>query len=73
MSSVLSSAKLGVSAFFDVGTAYDANQRLEDATWHRGVGGGVFLIASVFRLNFDVAHGLKTGDTRFHLGMGFPF
>ncbi len=73
ISSVLSSAKLGVSAFFDVGTAYDANQRLEDATWHRGVGGGVFLIASVFRLNFDVAHGLKTGDTRFHFGMGFPF
>jgi hypothetical protein len=73
ISSVLSSAKLGVSAFFDAGTAFDANQRLEDATWHRGVGGGVFLIASVLRLNFDVAHGLKTGDTRFHFGMGFPF
>jgi Omp85 superfamily domain/POTRA domain, FtsQ-type len=73
ISSVLSSAKLGVTAFFDAGTAYNANQRLEDATWHRGVGGGVFLIASVFRLNFDIAHGLKTGDTRFHFGMGFPF
>jgi len=73
ITSVLSSARLGVTAFFDAGTVYDAGQRLEDATWHRGVGGGVFLIASVFRLNFDVAYGLKTGDTRFHLGMGFPF
>ena len=73
ITSMLSSARLGVTAFFDAGTVYDAGQRLEDATWHRGVGGGVFLIASVFRLNFDVAYGLKTGDTRFHLGMGFPF
>jgi hypothetical protein len=73
ITSVLSSARLGVSAFFDAGTVFDVGQRLDDAGWHRGVGGGVFLIASVFRLNLDVARGLKTGDTRFHLGMGFPF
>jgi surface antigen Omp85-like protein/POTRA domain-containing FtsQ-type protein len=73
ITSILSSAKLGVSAFFDAGTVYDAGQRLENAAWHRGVGGGVFLIASVFRLNLDIAHGLKTGDTHVHFGMGFPF
>jgi Omp85 superfamily domain len=73
ITSVLSSAKLGVSAFFDAGTAYDVGGRLDKAEWHRGVGGGVFLIASVFRLNLDVARGLKTDDTRLHLGVGFPF
>jgi outer membrane translocation and assembly module TamA len=62
-----------VSAFFDAGTAYDVGGRLDKAEWHRGVGGGVFLIASVFRLNLDVARGLKTDDTRLHLGVGFPF
>ena len=29
--------------------------------WHRGVGAGVFLIASIVRINLDIARGLKTG------------
>jgi hypothetical protein len=48
-------------------------QRFEDAAWRQSAGAGVFLIASILRINVDVAHGFKTGDTRVHLGMGFPF
>jgi hypothetical protein len=33
----------------------------------------LFLIASIVRINLDVAHGLKTGDTRVHLSSGFTF
>ena len=41
-----------------------SGRRTDDVEWHRGVGGGVFLIASIVRINLDIAHGLKTGDTR---------
>lgn len=73
ITSVLSGAKLGVTAFYDAGAAWDRRQRFDAAEWHRGVGAGLFLIASVFRINVDVAHGLKTGATRVHLSTGFAF
>jgi len=73
ITSILSGARLGVSAFYDAAKAYDAGQRFEGAEWRRSTGAGLFLIASVVRLNLDVAHGFKTGGTRVHLGMGFPF
>lgn len=73
LTSVLRGSKLGVTAFIDAGKALDVGQALDAAPWHRGVGGGVFLIATVVRLNLDVAHGLKTGDTRVHLSTGFSF
>jgi hypothetical protein len=73
LTSVMTGAKLGVSAFFDAGQTYDVGQSQKDAVWHKGVGGGVFLIAKIFRINLDVAHGLKDGDTRVHLSSGFSF
>jgi hypothetical protein len=73
ITSVLSGAKLGVTAFMDAATAYDYGRKLEDAEWHRGVGGGVFLIAPFVKINLDVARGLKNGDTRVHLATGFAF
>ncbi|HSC28854.1 MAG TPA: FtsQ-type POTRA domain-containing protein [Vicinamibacterales bacterium] len=73
LTSVLSVARLGVTAFFDAGKAYDVGERFEDADWHRGAGAGVFLMASIVRINLDVAHGLKDGDTRVHLSTGFAF
>jgi hypothetical protein len=73
ITSVLSGAKLGVTAFFDAGKAFDVGQRLQDAAWHQGVGAGVFLIATIVRINLDVARGLKNGDTRVHLSSGFSF
>ncbi len=73
ITTVLSAAKLGLTAFFDASKAFNVGERLEDAPWHRGAGGGVFLIAAVVRINLDVAHGLKDGDTRVHLSSGFCF
>jgi len=73
ITSVLSSARLGVLGFFDAAKAWDFGSRFEDAGWHRGVGGGLFLIAPIVKLNLDVAHGLTDGDTRVHLGAGFAF
>ena len=73
ITSVLSGAKLGVTAFMDAGKAWDFGQSADAVEWHRGVGGGVFLIASIVRINLDVARGLKTGDIKVHLSSGFTF
>jgi hypothetical protein len=73
ITSVLSGAKLGLTAFMDAGKAFNVGQSMKDAAWHQGVGGGIFLIATIVRINLDVAHGLKNGDTRVHLSSGFSF
>jgi len=73
ITSVLNSAKLGLDGFFDAGKAWDHGMRVQDTDWHRGVGGGVFIIAPLVKLNLDVAHGLKDGDTRVHFSAGFSF
>jgi hypothetical protein len=73
VTSVLNGAKLGLTAFMDAGKAFDVDQRISDVPWRRGAGGGIFLIATVVRINLDVARGLKTGDTRVHLSSGFSF
>jgi outer membrane protein assembly factor BamA len=73
ITSVLYGAKLGVTAFVDAARAWDFGQAAKTAEWHRGAGGGLFLIASVVRINFDIARGLKSGDTRVHLSSGFTF
>jgi Omp85 superfamily domain len=73
ITSVLSGAKLGVTAFMDASKVFDVGQKLKDAPWHQGVGAGVFMIATIVRINLDLARGLKTGDTRVHLSSGFSF
>jgi Omp85 superfamily domain/Surface antigen variable number repeat len=73
ITSVLRGAKLGVTAFMDAGKVWNFGSSMDDAAWHRGAGGGVFLIASIVRINLDVAHGLRTGDTHVHLSSGFTF
>ena len=73
LTSVLHGSKLGVTVFTDAGKAWDFGSPMDQAEWHRGVGGGVFLIASIVRINLDIAHGLKTGDTKIHLSSGFTF
>ena len=47
ITSVLNGAKLGVTVFIDAGKVWNFGSSMKDAEWHRGVGGGVFLIASV--------------------------
>ena len=73
LTSVLHGSKLGVTVFTDAGKAWDFGSPMDRAEWHQGVGGGVFLIASIVRINLDIAHGLKTGDTKVHLSSGFTF
>jgi hypothetical protein len=73
LTSVLNGAKLGVIAFMDAGKIWDFGQSPGAVTWRRGAGGGVFLIASVVRINLDVAYGIGTGNTRLHLSSGFTF
>jgi hypothetical protein len=73
ITSVLNGAKLGFNAFYDAGKAWDFGGRIDGADWHRGAGAGIFLIASIVRINVDVARGLKTGRTRLHVSSGFSF
>lgn len=73
ITSVLSDAKLGVSAFVDGARATDSGASLKDAAWHRGVGGGIFIIAPMVTINLGVAHALNGGGTRVHLSSGFSF
>jgi outer membrane protein assembly factor BamA len=73
ITSVISGGKLGVNVFMDAARTTDYGLKLKDAEWQRGAGAGVFLIASVFRLNLDVAHSLDGGGTHVHLSTGFVF
>ncbi|HEU4890034.1 MAG TPA: BamA/TamA family outer membrane protein [Vicinamibacterales bacterium] len=73
LTSVLNGAKLGITVFTDAGKAWDFGSSMDQAEWHRGVGGGLFLIASIVRVNLDIARGLKTGDIKVHLSSGFTF
>jgi outer membrane protein assembly factor BamA len=72
LTSPLSIGRFGVSAFVDVGTVYPKGERLRDQMLDRGVGGGVWLSAAVFRLSLVVAHGIG-GDTRVHVGTNVSF
>jgi outer membrane protein assembly factor BamA len=72
ITSPLNIAKLGVSAFVDVGTVYDHRARLEDQRFGKGIGGSVWLSAAFFRLNFAVAKAVG-GGTRVHFGTSFSY
>ena len=72
LTSPLSLGKFGVSAFVDAGTAYDNGQSFSQQTLDRGVGGGIWLTATAFRLTLDVAHGIG-GATRVHFGTSLLF
>jgi len=73
LTSVLHGSKLGLTVFTDAGKTWDFGTRMEDAAWHRGAGAGLFLIASIVRINLDVARGFKDGGTHVHLSSGFTF
>jgi outer membrane protein assembly factor BamA len=68
----LSVARLGVSIFADTGTAYDKGQRFSDQTLRTGIGAGVWITATAFRMGLSVAHG-RGADTRVNFGGGLTF
>jgi len=71
-SSPLRVAKTGVAVFYDRGAVWNDGQRLADADWKQGYGAGVFVVATVFQLRLDVAHGQGHG-TRAHFSAGLSF
>lgn len=72
VSSPLSVGRLGVSVFVDTGVAYDYGQRLKDQVRQTGIGGSVWMSATVFRVSLSVAHGRGAG-TRVNFGGGLTF
>ncbi len=73
ITSVISGGKLGVTVFMDAAKTTDYGLDLRDAKWQRGAGAGAFLIASIVRINLDVAKSLDGGGVRVHLSSGFSF
>lgn len=72
-SSPLSAGRVGFNVFLDGGKVVRHDQRFADGTLYRGAGAGLFVIAAIFQLNFDVAHALDGRGTRVHFGTGFSF
>ncbi len=73
LTSVIRGARFGVTVFADAARVTDRGVRLGDTDWRRGAGAGAFMIASVLRLNLDVARGFDGAGTRIHLASGFAF
>ena len=72
LNSPIELAKIGVSVFVDAGKAYDKGQRFRDVTLEKGIGGSVWMTASVLRLSLGVARGLGA-STRVNFGGGLTF
>lgn len=74
LTSVLSGARLGVDAFYDAGKVADYGDAIGDASWRRGAGGGLFLIAAIVKANLDFGYGAdEGGGFHAHLTAGFTF
>ena len=75
ITSVITGAKLGVNVFYDAVNKLRVDGELnDDLGWRQSAGAGLFLIASVVKLNLDVAQGLHgQGGTRVHFSSGFSF
>jgi outer membrane protein assembly factor BamA len=72
-SSPLSVGRVGFNVFMDGGATALYGERIWDQPRHRSAGAGLFLIATVLQLNFDVSRSIDGHSTRFHFGTGFTF
>jgi outer membrane protein assembly factor BamA len=72
LTSPLGISRAGFSLFADAGRAWDHGATFSDAPWRRGVGGGLFFLASIFQLNLDVAV-REGGGVRAHFSTGLQF
>lgn len=72
VTSPLSMGRFGVKAFVDAGTVYGSGRNLADQRFDRGVGGGVWLTATVLHAGLDVAWP-QSGKPRWHFGLGLAF
>jgi outer membrane protein assembly factor BamA len=74
ITSPMNLGRFGFKGFVDYGTVYPHGAKLSEQTFDRGIGGGVFLTATVLRMGLDVAW--PRGDTkkpRWHFGLGVTF
>ena len=72
LSSPLSVGKLGISVFADTGKAYAKGEKFADQPYRTGIGGGVWITLTAFRMGLSVAHG-RGADTRVNFGAGITF
>ena len=73
ITSPLSIGRFGVKAFADCGRGLRRSARSSPTRRSsRGIGGGAYLHLTVVSLSLDVARS-RSGDTRFHFGMGVTF
>ncbi len=74
ITSPLHIGRFGVKAFVDAGTVFVDGEKLRDQQFDQGIGGGVFVTATVFRAGLDVAWPQR-GDNkpRWHFGLGVTF
>jgi len=72
LTSPLSIGKFGVNAFIDTGAVYQHGEKLSEQHLERGVGGGIWFVATVIHLNLAVAHGIGA-STRVHFGTAVTF
>jgi len=72
VSSPLRTSQLGVKAFIDAGTVWNAGTQLSDQPFERGIGTGVYLGAAVMKLDLDVAWP-EDGKPRVHFALGVSF
>jgi hypothetical protein len=57
LTSPLGVSRVGLNFFGDIGSAYDRGTDLSDTRFRVGGGAGFFIVASIFKLNFDVGPG----------------
>jgi outer membrane protein assembly factor BamA len=72
LTSPLGISRIGFSLFGDVGSAYEHGTHVADTRFEAGYGGGFFILASVFKLNFDVGF-REGGHARLHFSTGLQF
>lgn len=75
ITSPLHIGRFGVKAFMDVGAVFPSGEKLSDQQFDQGIGGGVFVTATVFRAGLDVAWPQRGADRspRWHFGLGVSF
>jgi outer membrane protein assembly factor BamA len=72
-SSPLSTGRTGFTVFMDGGATGPYGGRVWDQPHHKSAGAGLFLIATVVQLNFDVSRSIDGKGRRVHFGTGFTF
>lgn len=72
LTSPLSTGRFGVRAFVDADTTWNAEARLADQRFDRGIGGGLYLAAAPVTASVDLAWP-ERGKPRVHVGVGLGF